>query len=39
MSFSLDLTKNKITCIVGKNGIGKTTFIKSIKIYNQPIYS
>ncbi|PQQ27802.1 spermidine/putrescine ABC transporter ATP-binding protein [Photorhabdus luminescens] len=31
MNFSLDLTKNKITCIVGKNGIGKTTFIKSIK--------
>lgn len=31
MSFSIDLTENKLTCIVGKNGAGKTTLIKAIK--------
>ncbi|HEI6852541.1 TPA: AAA family ATPase [Yersinia enterocolitica] len=31
MNFSLDLSENKITCIVGRNGIGKTTLIKAIK--------
>lgn len=30
MIFSLDLSQNKLTCLVGKNGIGKTTLIKSI---------
>jgi len=30
MRFSMDLRKNKLTCIVGKNGVGKTTLIKSI---------
>ncbi|MFF7063456.1 AAA family ATPase [Pseudomonas sp. NPDC008258] len=28
---NLDLNRNGLTCIVGKNGIGKTTLIKSIR--------
>ncbi|WP_421018934.1 AAA family ATPase [Escherichia coli] len=39
MSFAIDLSENKLTCIVGKNGAGKTTLIKAIKIYNQQIHS
>ncbi|AHE73078.1 hypothetical protein M942_13840 [Enterobacter ludwigii] len=31
MSFAIDLSENKLTCIVGKNGTGKTTLIKAIK--------
>jgi len=31
MRFSIDLSENKLTCIVGKNGAGKTTLIKAIK--------
>lgn len=31
MSFAIDLSENKLTCIVGKNGAGKTTLIKAIK--------
>ncbi|WP_350313285.1 ATP-binding protein [Dickeya fangzhongdai] len=31
LRFSLDLSQNKLTCIVGKNGAGKTTLIKAIK--------
>ncbi|CNK75583.1 cytochrome c biogenesis protein CcmA [Yersinia frederiksenii] len=31
MNFSVDLSENKITCIVGRNGVGKTTLIKAIK--------
>lgn len=31
MDFSLNLLDHKITCIVGKNGTGKTTLIKAIK--------
>lgn len=31
MSFDIDLSENKLTCIVGKNGAGKTTLIKAIK--------
>lgn len=28
---TIDLSKNKITCIAGKNGIGKTTLLRSIR--------
>lgn len=31
LDFSLDLSRNGLTCIVGKNGIGKTTLIKAIR--------
>lgn len=30
LTFGVDLSENKLTCIVGKNGIGKTTLIKAI---------
>jgi ABC-type multidrug transport system ATPase subunit len=30
MTFKLNLNENKLTCIVGKNGVGKTTLIKAI---------
>ncbi len=30
LTFELDLSKNKITCLVGKNSVGKTTLIRSI---------
>lgn len=33
LAYEVDLTKNSITCIVGKNGIGKTTLIKAIGNY------
>ncbi|WP_166369692.1 AAA family ATPase [Psychromonas sp. SA13A] len=29
--FSVDLTKNKLQCLVGKNGVGKTTLIRALK--------
>lgn len=28
--FDIDLSKNSITCITGKNGVGKTTLVKAI---------
>lgn len=31
MTLDLDLSENKITCLVGKNGTGKTTLFRSIK--------
>lgn len=31
LRIDLDLNKNGLTCIVGKNGVGKTTLIKSIR--------
>lgn len=31
MRFSIDLSLNTLMCIVGKNGVGKTTLIRSIK--------
>ncbi len=30
LSFSIDLSENRLTCIVGKNGAGKTTLIRAI---------
>ena len=31
LSLELDLAQNKIICVVGRNGIGKTTLVRSIK--------
>lgn len=31
LSFSIDLNDPKLTCLIGKNGVGKTTLIKSIQ--------
>lgn len=31
LSFSIDLSENQLMCIVGKNGVGKTTLIRAIK--------
>jgi len=31
LALELDLSENKLTCVVGKNGVGKTTLIRSIR--------
>lgn len=31
LRFSIDLSKNTLTCIAGKNSVGKTTLIRAIK--------
>jgi ABC-type Mn2+/Zn2+ transport system ATPase subunit len=31
LSLQLDLNKNKITCVVGKNGVGKTTLVRALR--------
>jgi len=31
LTFDIDLSKNQLMCIVGKNGVGKTTLFRSIK--------
>ena len=30
LSLELDLSENKLTCLVGRNGVGKTTLVRSI---------
>lgn len=30
LDYELDLSKNKVTCIVGKNSVGKTTLVRTI---------
>lgn len=35
LEYEIDLTENKLHCIVGKNGVGKTTFIKSIQNFKE----
>lgn len=35
LSLQRDLSQNKIMCVVGRNGIGKTTLIRSIKNLSQ----
>ena len=31
LEYEVDLSKNELHCIVGKNGVGKTTLIKAIQ--------
>src|SRR5258708_27548082 len=31
LSLQIDLSENKLTCIVGKNGVGKTTLVRAIR--------
>ena len=35
LSLELDLAQNKVICVVGRNGIGKTTLVRSIKNLSQ----
>ena len=35
LSFELDLSEHKLTCLVGRNGIGKTTLVRALKNLSQ----
>jgi len=35
LEYEIDLTKHKLHCIVGKNGVGKTTLIKAIQNFKE----
>ena len=35
LSLDVDLSKNKLTCLVGRNGIGKTTLVRALKNLSQ----
>ena len=35
LSLNLNLAENKLTCLVGRNGIGKTTLVRSLKNLSQ----
>ena len=35
LEYEIDLSKNSLFCLVGKNGIGKTTLIKSIQNFKE----
>ena len=35
LSIELDLAQNKVICVVGRNGIGKTTLVRSIRNLSQ----
>ena len=35
LSLNLDLAENRLTCLVGRNGIGKTTLVRSLKNLSQ----
>lgn len=35
LEYEIDLSKNSLVCLVGKNGIGKTTFIKSVHNFKE----
>ena len=35
LSLNLNLAENKLTCLVGRNGVGKTTLVRSLKNLSQ----
>ena len=37
LNFSVDLSSNQLMCIVGKNGVGKTTLVEGIGFDERPM--